>query len=1071
MTESILLQTKFLVPRLTTGLLPRTHLINQVCASLDQRVVVLTAPPGYGKTTLMAGVTNSLERPVLWYQLDNGDNDPMTFIAYLVEGLCRILPALGARVRRLLSDSDEYQPERALVVLLNELVENPDQTWVLVLDDYHYINNPAVHAITSMLIENQLPSMSVILATRGTPPLPLARWRARGWLAEIRAEHLRFSRQEAIELLHQYMPDLPEDIAASLVEKTEGWGAGLQLAMKLLVEQPSEDLDMNAFVARLSGAHPYIFSYLMEEAFERQPGYLQDFMLCSSVLTQMNAAICQEVLKIDDPQLMLDQLMSEGVFLISLDEQREWYRYHQLFREFLLDKLTRQSREQLRALQHAAAAYYETRGESETALQYYLLAGDRDRAATVMTSIAADYLNQGRADVLNRYFNQLGLPTLKLHPNLLLMHGRALRQLGLLNEAISKLKQARAAAGPIQAMDAACLALTELAGIARGQGDYVQAHQYATAAIQLGLEVEPATRALQLMELARCQGLLEGMTQGRALAEQAIAEMQRADDTISVYQQARLLRSLGQICWWQGDVRAAVGYCQAALSRLPNKESPLAAHVMITLATPCLYRHQHDTALEYAEQALAICQRLQLRELLSRSYAVLGNILTRVGQLTHAEGCLRQAIDLAGDLGSIGYARVMAEGYLAYNLMTQGRHDEARLIVEAALWPHEEQPIVYETYVCRSILADSYLTDHRLAQAARIFEELRILGEHRQYRIPLAMVYFGLAYIRLTEGKRAEGLALAQQSLNLLEPTQTWELYVDQGARALVVCDALAEAFPENRFVDQVRHAVQHTSRPPAVNVLPDIIPRIRVRMLGSFRVSCDKQEIDPKSWGSVKARDMLAYFATFRHESIPFDRIMEALWPDKTGQGKNAFHTTLYRLRQALRREGEATKFVLVETGDYRLDVARFEVDVDVFDNHLSQIQEVPVSMAIRRYQAALELYKGAYLDNLYYDWLLPERQRLTDAYLGALRGLATLHANSGAYADAEALVLKAIQINPLAEDLHCELIRYLHAQGNRQGMIKQYDSLKQLLQDELGVAPLPTTQALFQKLMAHTD
>ncbi len=1062
MSTPILLQTKFLIPRLVPSHLPRPHLVELIRSNCEQRVILLTAPAGYGKTTLMVETVAALGHPVVWYQLDAGDNDPATFIAYLVEGLCRIRPGSAEKSRRLLNSSNPPPPSQTLVFLLNELLEDMPFRWTLVLDDYHFVNNPVVHELASIFLERRPPNMSVILSTRTTPPLPLSRWRARSQLTELRLEHLRFSHEESELWLSQVLPQLPHDLAETLSTKSEGWGAGLQLAVTLVAEKPLTEIA--GLINNLSGAHPYIFHYLMDEVFDHEPPALQEFLLHSAILAQMDADLCEHALGISNAQSHLETLQRENLFLIALDDHRRWYRYHHLFQEFLLDKLDRQSPQTLYDLCSQTGTYFQSIGDYEMAAQYFLRAGEQSQAASAISRFAPKYLESGRADILSHYLNQLSSLELQCHPELALFLGQSLRQRGLLGEAVVHLKQAYQTAVALHTMDVATLAMTELASLARSRGDYTDAQLTAAQAVAISHSASPAARALALMEQAKCEGFLNGMEQGYAIALHAIEEMKRADDAVAPSQQAQLLRSLGQICWWQGNVGEAILHAEEALRRLPERESPLAADLLMLLATLYLYRHEYDGALDYGQRALDICQRLHAQELLSNALTVLGNILTRLGQLGQAESCLRQAIDLASQLQAASYTQVMAGSYLAYNLVAQGRIDEAQQIAETVLWPHENRAVVYEIYVCRSVLADIHLEKREITRAKQIFEALIEIGEARQYRIPLAMAYFGLAYTLLSEGNPTRGLELAQKSLRLLESSRLWELYVDQKQRAVVVCEALEQIIPDNPFLRQVLQMLR--SRASHVAVMPAGQRPIRVQTFGSFRVFHDEVEIQPKMWGSAKARDLLAYFVTFRHEHIPLDKALDALWPSDARQSKTAFHTALYRLRQALNLDKSTTRLIMVEMGDYRLDLSRFEIDVELFDQHIKKAQESDNHEAIKSYQAALDLYKGEYLNNLYYDWLLIERQRLSESHLQALYRLGKLQSQCGHLEEAATLHRRAVQLSPLWEEAHCEVMRLLHQLGDRQGVIKQYEIICDLLQQEIGASPLPSTRNLFESL-----
>lgn len=1062
MSTPLLLQTKFLIPRLVPSHLPRPHLVDLIRSNCEQRIILLTAPAGYGKTTLMVETVAALGRPVVWYQLDAGDNDPTTFIAYLVEGLCRIRPSSAEKSRRLLNSPNPPPPSQMLVFLLNELLEDMAFQWTLVLDDYHFVSNPVVHELAAVFLERHPSNMSAILSTRTTPPLPLSRWRARGQLAELRLEHLRFSHEESETWLNQVLPQLPHALTERLSVKSEGWGAGLQLAATLVAEKPLPEAE--GLINNLSGAHPYIFHYLMDEVLDHQPPALQEFLLHSAILTQMDASLCELALGITSAQTHLETLQRENLFLIALDDQQRWYRYHHLFQEFLQDKLVRQSPQTLYRLCHQTGEYFLAVADYEMAAHYFLRAGEQSKAAQAILRFAPKYLESGRADILSHYLSQLGPAELQHQPELALYLGQSLRQRGLLGEAVVYLKQAFQGASDLDAVDIATLAMTELASLARSRGDYTEAQQRAARAVECSRSAGPAVRAFALMEQAKCEGFLNGMEQGYAIALHAIEAMRHAEDSVEPSQQAQLLRSLGQICWWYGNVSEAILHAEEALRRLSELESPLAADLMLLLATLYLYRHEYDGALKFGQRALDICQRLHAQELLSNALTVLGNVLTRVGRLGQAESCLRQAIDLASQLQAASYTQVMAGSYLAYNLVAQGRIDEAQQIAETALWPHENRAMVYEIYVCRSVLADIYLEKHEVIRAKQIFESLIEIGEARQYRIPLAMANFGLAYILLSEDNQERGLELAQKSLYLLESSRLWELYVDQKQRAVVVCQALEQIIPDNPFLRQVLQVLR--SKVPDVTIIPTGQRPIRVQTFGSFRVFHNEAEIQPKMWGSAKARDLLAYFVTFRHEHIPLDKALDALWPSNERQSKTAFHTALYRLRQALNVGESTTRLIMVEMGDYRLDLSRFEIDVELFDQYIKKAQESDSKEAKKSYWAALDLYKGEYLNNLYYNWLLIERQRLSESHLQAMYRLGKLYTQVGDLEQAVTLHRRVVQFSPLWEEAHCEIMRILYQLGDRQGVIKQYRIMCDLLQQEIGASPLPSTRDLFQSL-----
>ncbi len=1049
--------------------LPRPHLIQWLERQAERKLILVSAPPGYGKTTLLVDFINGLSRPVAWYQLETTDSDPTVFLTYLIESIRRIKlgPKKTAKVgqnAQALLDSTEagLAPQRVLTVLINEIAEHITDSLTLVLEDYHYVTSPVVHQLVDYLLENAPPSVRVIISTRTDPPLFLARLRARGLLAELRPPDLRFRDGEISALLQREVSDISSGSLAILSEKTEGWAAALQIIRNSLVGKDAKAAQ--EIINSLSGSNRFIFEYLVEEVFQRQPKERQDFLLRSAILSQMDAASCNAVAQIKNAQSVLEDLEKQNLFLSSLDGERRWYRYHFLFREFLLSRLHRENSEAVAGLEVRAGQYYEEQGEIEAAFGHYVGAGDFESAARTAIAFAADYVEQGRVEVLHLYLKMLPIETMRAHPQLLLQHGNAHRRLGEAGLATTAYEDALSAFTTQNNTSGVSRALTRLAEAHCAQGNYRHAEMLAAQALDVAPAQDHTARADALMALAKSTGFLSGMDRGQELAEQAVEESRKADG-LSPLARASFLQSLGQICWWHGDPQSASQYAQEALRLVPDELSPIAAQACILLVTPYLYWREFETALHYAERGLEISQTLHLKELLPAAYTALGNVLTRMGETARAETALRHSVELAQRLGMASYEQLMATGYLAYNLYGQGRVDEAWQLAEGALWAYAGNPDAYEAFVCRSVLADVALENNQLSRAETLFNELLQIGQRRQFRIPLAMVHFGLAYVHLVTDRKETGVDHACAALELLEPTRAFQLFIDQGERSRVVCNTLIKAGHTSLFVERVLENLPEKNRRRSI-VIADR-SAITIQSLGPFRVFIGDEEIAQERWVSTKARDLLAYFLTFRGEHIPADRAFDAIWSEKGGRGLTAFHTALSRLRNALKTGENPPRLILVEAGEYRLDAARFKIDVDEFDSALTKARVATDEEAAVHLQEAINLYHGEYLQNLYFDWLFPERRRLVQVYLGALNSLANFHYVHERFTRSLELLERALRVDSLQEDLHCQAMRAYAALGDRTGLMQQYQDMKQVLARELDLKPLPVTEALYKKLL----
>ena len=325
--RDVLLATKLHAPKTPPGLVPRTRLTDRLDEELGRRLVLVCAPAGSGKTVLLAEWAGRGRRPVAWLSLDAGDNDPARFWRHAVAALDGLCPGIGGRVGPLLGPPAPPSFEPLVTALINELTARPEAGEVLlVLDDYHVIGAEPVHASVGFLLEHLPPELRLVLASRADPPLALARLRARGQLAELRAAELRFTPEEAAALLQHMMAGpgvvLPDADVAVLAERTEGWAAGLQLAGLSLRGQE----DVAGFVAAFTGSHRYVLDYLAEEVLERQSGQVRAFLLETSVLERLSGALCDAVTGRPGSQALLEQVERAGLFLVPLDEVRGWWR-------------------------------------------------------------------------------------------------------------------------------------------------------------------------------------------------------------------------------------------------------------------------------------------------------------------------------------------------------------------------------------------------------------------------------------------------------------------------------------------------------------------------------------------------------------------------------------------------------------------------------------------------------------------------------------------------------------------------------------------------------------------------
>ncbi len=388
-----LLRTKLHVPRVPAELVPRPRLIQRLEAGLTGRLTLVSAPAGFGKTTLVSAWVQGSGRPFAWLSLDEGDNDTTLFISYLTAALGQIHEAIGEGVAGFLTGPEPPPVEVPITSLINDLADLTE-TILFVLDDYHIIHSPSVHHAIEFLLDHQPETLHLVMITREDPPLPLSRLRVRAQVTEIRTDDLRFSAQEAAGFLNTRLGALQsEAIVTALQERTEGWVAGLHLAALSLQGRT----DLSAFVESFRGSHHYVTEYLFDEVLQQQPPPIKSFLRQTAILHRLNASLCDAVTGRQDSTEVLHWLEHANLFLTPLDDEHEWYRYHQLFADFLN---AGQKPDQQAVFHQRAARWLEENGYLREGIGHYLAAGQMEQAAALINRSSHDWLQTGEFTTL-----------------------------------------------------------------------------------------------------------------------------------------------------------------------------------------------------------------------------------------------------------------------------------------------------------------------------------------------------------------------------------------------------------------------------------------------------------------------------------------------------------------------------------------------------------------------------------------------------------------------------------------------------------------------------------------------
>jgi LuxR family maltose regulon positive regulatory protein len=777
-------------------------LLGRLAQGIGRGLTVVCTPAGFGKTTLLGDWARRSRRPVAWVSLDRGDNDPARFWRYAVAALERVRPEAGARVAMLLGGPQPPPPEVVVTAVINQLMQLPGGGEIaLVLDDYHLIEAPPVHGSVALLLERLPPGLRLVLASRADPPLPLARLRARGQLAELRAADLRFTLAETAAFLREVTGrDLPAASVAALQDRTEGWAAGVQLAALSLQGRA----DPARFVTTFAGSHRYVLDYLTEEVLARQPEQVVGFLLETSVLDRLCGPLCDAVTGRPGSQAQLEALERANLFVVALDEERCWWRYHHLFADLLRARLGRERPARVAEVHRAAAAWHEEYGSADDAVRHALAAGETGWAARLVERHVEALLRRSEGATLGRWL--AALPAESVHARARLCLAQAVTAVvgGRVEAAEPLLAQAErafTASGEEPHEPSVGAALSVLANVpaaiaflradlARLRGDAAGAIACDQQALAHLGEGDWLLRSHVAWNLAVADWLRGRLAQAEPALAAVVAERRAAGEG---YLAMRVGYDLGQVQRAQGRLGAALATYQQWLEggAEVDRQLPPAGMAHVGLAEVLYERDELAAADEHASAGVALCRQLAFTQPLATGLGMLARIRQAHG-------------DPAGALEAIGQGEQVALSpqvavllnpvplWRARLLLTCGETAAARWASERGLGADDEPDYPREGEYL--VLARILLAQHVPGQALRLLERLHARAAAQERTASLIELAALQALAHAAAGGQAAALATLARALALAAPEGYIRVFADEGPPMARLLDRLASA-------------------------------------------------------------------------------------------------------------------------------------------------------------------------------------------------------------------------------------------------------------------------------------
>jgi LuxR family maltose regulon positive regulatory protein len=850
--QTPLLQTKLLVPPLLTDLVPRQHLIDLLVAGQRRKFTLVSAPPGFGKTTLVSswihqmGEGGALDEGsgelhsasldlahsrVAWVSLDEHDNDPARFWEYVIAALLKLNLAIGEGLPSNLGAAQSPSLEAILTVLINNLAALQPSIdglfpLVLVLEDYHLITNDAIHEGLNFLIDHQPPSLHIVMTTRSDPPLQLSLRQGRSEITQIRASDLSFSGDEAAEFLNSVMGlDLSEMDVSALKGRTEGWIAGLHLAALSLRDQE----DRHAFVNHFAGDDRYIADYLVDEVLRLQPPEIQTFLLQTSILEQLCAPLCDAVTHRSHGQAMLSQLERANLFLTSLDNRREWFRFHPLFADLLRRRLAESnSKADIADLHQRASRWYAEQGDAIGSIDHALNAREYREAAQLIERQAQEIFSQFRLNTLSTWIQALPQDFVDNRPLLSMIHAWALLATGKFEEVDLCLRSIESSVNA-RAVTVASQDWRSLDPKIRGALVEVTVVRSVVAITEFKLNaaLELCQKVLPYLEdnsqphlfneplslrtvVVFTQGLAYKHNGEIALAEEALSEAARLSleqKNINILPAA--MAHLAQLQVLQGQLHQAEQTYQRAIrlaSEFSDWPSPLAAAAEIGLGHLYYEWNELDRSLPHFKAGLALAERWNNAESLSAGYIGLAKHKQAQGDGAAALTLIEELSRLLGKLEATMLLPDV-ERCRARLWIIQGKLTEAVGWLQASgLSTDGELEYLQEPNYL--ILIRILLAQERWEEAAGLIDRLLDFAEEgMRYgrRVELLMLR---ALALDGQGKTTEAQEVLSRSLTQAGPEGYVRLFADEGSRMAPLLYRVAADSAHSNYIDRILGAI-----------------------------------------------------------------------------------------------------------------------------------------------------------------------------------------------------------------------------------------------------------------------
>lgn len=1060
-------KTKIIPPRRRTELLVRKRLVDLVFEALDNKLVLVSAPAGYGKTSLLIDVANESEFKCCWLSLDELDRDPQRFLAYLVASIAERYEGVGRQTAAVMKNitSFENEMERLAVTLVNEAYESINEHFVLILDDFHILEGvQPIYDFLNRFIQLVDDNCHVIISSRVLTaledlPLMVAREQVRG----LSFSDLAFQVDEIQALIHKNKNIfISDDEAQKLFDESEGWITGLQFGIYGTNHRPKSKMGVG------------LYDYLGQQVVDRQSPKMRELLLRTSIMDEFDAALCEAVLaplydSKQDWDAFIHAILTNNLFALPVGADGGSLRYHHLFRDYLRQRMEKERADEIKPILERLSRTYEAAGEWEKAYAILHKLGNTE-ALVELIDLASFNNLQSTTRLVETWIRDLPPSVSKNHPRIVSINGTLKLIKGDPSGGTSELTNAIDAFRTNRDTPHLALSLIRRSFGYRYLGDYKTAIADADEAIQLieDLDELQALHAEALHVKGTCLMRLGQNRNALKYIEQALDILTRLNERRDI---PRTLTDIGALYQSLGNYNEAEKTYIKALN-IYKQDFNLVEQASLLNNMGNMYHRagEYEKAAFAYENGLLCAHRSQHARLETLISIGIGDLYAELQDMEIAEQNYRHAGQMLEERD---------DHYLAFSLnvgqinlaLSQGDFAQAGQLLDMLEKMVKVSRSYYENGYFNAVLGKFRMLTEKPQEAAHVLEqaENQFIHDGLVLELTSTRVWLSAAYVatkRLPDavekirdvisGKpRHFAVVAAGQCKKWLDGLQK-NGEIGRGVRDLLLLAEKRDARLPNVRRELRRHA--RVVEVPAAQLI--------IKGLGNTSVSINGKELTPSDWQTQSVRELFFFFLS-QSRPLTKEQIADQFWRelDDPAKVRLRFKNEMYRLRRAAGNE-----VIRFEDQHYSFNRSlNYEYDVEAFESYVTRAKSAETGEEkISLYRKAVELMDGPYLDDIYYDWVIADRERLDQMYLLALDALAELYQKEAKLDEALSTCQRAIAYQPYYEPAYRSSMQIHHRLGDRAGVINTYEACKTALRKHLALPPSKETEELYRKLIS---